>query len=105
MYICLSSGDLVAALFVGHVCQCREAFCIGSDNDFNCNVESQMSGDQTTMDLEIQFSMSRVVNAFMQLLGIFALMSTVTWQVLLLLIPIALACILLQVRTYLFLMQ
>lgn len=57
---------------------------------------TRMSADQSTMDLEIQFSMSRVVNTFLQLLGIFALMSTVLWQVLLLAVPLFGGCILLQ---------
>lgn len=61
--------------------------------------ETQMSADQATMDLEIQFAMSRVVSGTLQFVGIIAVMSQVTWQVLLVVFPFAGACIILQVLT------
>lgn len=60
-----------------------------------------MSADQSTMDLEVQFAFSRVVNGFLQLLGILVLMAQIKWQILLLVFPIAGACLLYQVLTIL----
>jgi ABC-type multidrug transport system fused ATPase/permease subunit len=57
---------------------------------------NRMSADQEQMDLEIHFSMSRVMNALLQLVALFTLMSTVTWEVVLLVVPIAVTCTFLQ---------
>lgn len=89
---------------VKHICLSLKTFSIGSDNHFQCNLD-QISTDQSTVDLEIQFVMSRFVNAFLELLGISSLMSTVAWRVLLLVVPVAVACVLLQVSAQLLLMQ
>jgi len=54
--------------------------------------------------MSIQFAMNRVVQGIIELLGILALMSQITWQIVLLVLPIAGACILYQVRTLYFLL-
>ena len=60
-----------------------------------------MSADQSSMDLDVQFAFSRVVNGFLQLLGILVVMAQIKWQILLLVFPIAAACLLYQVLTIL----
>lgn len=58
-----------------------------------------MSADQTTMDMSMPFAMNRVVTGIIGVLGILALMSQITWKILLLVIPVSGACTLYQVRT------
>lgn len=50
------------------------------------------------MDLDIAFRLGGFASTTIQLLGIVAVMSKVTWQVLILIVPMAVACMWMQVN-------
>lgn len=56
-----------------------------------------MSIDQSVVDLDIPFRLGGFASTTIQLLGIVGVMTKVTWQVLLLVIPMAIACLWMQV--------
>lgn len=56
-----------------------------------------MSVDQSVVDLDIPFRLGGFASTTIQLLGIVGVMSKVTWQVLLLFFPMAIACWWMQV--------
>ena len=58
-----------------------------------------MSIDQSVVDLDIPFRLGGFSSTTIQLLGIVGVMTTVTWQVLLLVVPMAVACLWMQVVT------
>lgn len=58
-----------------------------------------MSADQAAMDMAVPYAAQRVMTGTIGLLGVLALMSQVAWQILVLVLPIAVACILYQVCT------
>ncbi|GMH25910.1 hypothetical protein Nepgr_027753 [Nepenthes gracilis] len=57
---------------------------------------NRVSVDQSVVDLDIPFRLGGFASTTIQLLGIVGLMMKVTWQVLLLVIPMAIACLLMQ---------
>ena len=57
----------------------------------------QVSVDQSVVDLDLPFRLGGFASTTIQLLGIVGLMMKVTWQVLLLVVPMAIACLWLQV--------
>jgi hypothetical protein len=57
----------------------------------------QVSVDQSVVDLDIAFRLGGFASTSIQLLGIVAVMSKVTWQVLILIVPMAIACMWMQV--------
>jgi len=57
----------------------------------------QVSVDQSVVDLDIPFRLGGFAATTIQLLGIVGVMSKVTWQVLFLLFPMAIACLWMQV--------
>jgi hypothetical protein len=58
----------------------------------------QVSVDQSVVDLDIAFRLGGFASTTIQLLGIVAVMSKVTWQVLILIVPMAIACMWMQVN-------
>nr|CAB3502057.1 unnamed protein product [Digitaria exilis] len=54
--------------------------------------------DQSVVDLDIAFRLGGFASTTIQLLGIVAVMSKVTWQVLILIVPMAIACMWMQIR-------
>ncbi len=65
----------------------------------------QVSVDQSVVDLDIPFRLGGFASTTIQLLGIVGVMTTVTWQVLLLVLPMAVACLWMQVNFCLFLLS
>lgn len=65
----------------------------------NVYVTYQVSVDQSVVDLDIPFRLGGFASTTIQLLGIVGVMCQVTWQVLLLIIPMAIACLWMQVTT------
>ncbi|KAG6499452.1 hypothetical protein ZIOFF_039240 [Zingiber officinale] len=57
---------------------------------------NRVSVDQTVMDLDIPFRLGGFAATTIQLLGIVGVMSKVTWQVLLLFVPMAIVCLWMQ---------
>lgn len=57
----------------------------------------QVSIDQSVVDLDIPFRLGGFASTTIQLIGIVGVMSKVTWQVLLLVVPMAIACLWMQV--------
>lgn len=57
---------------------------------------NRVSVDQSVVDLDIPFRLGGFASTTIQLLGIVGVMTTVTWQVLLLVIPMAIACLWMQ---------
>lgn len=53
--------------------------------------------DQSVVDLDIPFRLGGFASTTIQLLGIVGVMTKVTWQVLLLFLPMAMACLWMQV--------
>ena len=58
----------------------------------------QVSVDQSVVDLDIAFRLGGFASTTIQLLGIVAVMSKVTWQVLILIVPMAIGCMWMQVN-------
>lgn len=56
-----------------------------------------MSVDQSVVDLDIPFRLGGFASTTIQLIGIVCVMAKVTWQVILLVIPMAVACLWMQV--------
>ena len=61
---------------------------------------SQVSIDQSVVDLDIPFRLGGFASTTIQLFGIVGVMTKVTWQVLLLVVPMAVACFWMQVISY-----
>jgi hypothetical protein len=61
------------------------------------SVSVQVSVDQSVVDLDIPFRLGGFAATTIQLIGIVGVMTEVTWQVLLLVIPMAIACLWMQV--------
>lgn len=59
-----------------------------------------MSIDQSVVDLDIPFRLGGFASTTIQLLGIVGVLTQVTWQILLLIIPMAIACLWMQVSNY-----
>lgn len=57
---------------------------------------NRVSIDQSVVDLDIPFRLGGFASTTIQLLGIVGVMTTVTWEVLLLVIPMAVACLWMQ---------
>ncbi|PNT78228.1 hypothetical protein BRADI_1g75590v3 [Brachypodium distachyon] len=57
---------------------------------------NRVSVDQSVVDLDIAFRLGGFASTTIQLLGIVAVMSKVTWQVLFLIVPMAIACMWMQ---------
>ncbi|GLT41476.1 hypothetical protein SLA2020_155370 [Shorea laevis] len=57
---------------------------------------NRVSIDQSVVDLDIPFRLGGFASTTIQLLGIVAVMTKVTWQVLLLVVPMAVACLWMQ---------
>ncbi|KAH6765373.1 multidrug resistance-associated protein 5 [Perilla frutescens var. hirtella] len=57
---------------------------------------NRVSIDQSVVDLDIPFRLGGFASTTIQLLGIVGVMTQVTWQVLLLVIPMAIACVYMQ---------
>lgn len=57
---------------------------------------SRVSIDQSVVDLDIPFRLGGFASTTIQLLGIIGVMSKVTWQVLVLFVPMAMACLWMQ---------
>ncbi|KAJ9689390.1 hypothetical protein PVL29_014869 [Vitis rotundifolia] len=57
---------------------------------------TNVSIDQSVVDLDIPFRLGGFASTTIQLLGIVGLLTKVTWQVLLLVIPMAIACLWMQ---------
>ncbi|CAD6209508.1 unnamed protein product [Miscanthus lutarioriparius] len=57
---------------------------------------NRVSVDQSVVDLDIAFRLGGFASTTIQLLGIVAVMSKVTWQVLILIVPMAIACMWMQ---------
>ncbi|KAJ6851988.1 ABC transporter C family member 5-like [Iris pallida] len=57
---------------------------------------NRVSVDQSVVDLDIPFRLGGFASTTIQLLGIVGVMSKVTWQVLLLIVPMAVACLWMQ---------
>ncbi|WJX31531.1 Multidrug resistance-associated protein 5 [Trifolium repens] len=58
---------------------------------------NRVSIDQSVVDLDIPFRLGGFASSTIQLIGIVAVMSEVTWQVLLLVFPMAIVCLWMQV--------
>uniref|UniRef100_A0A2P2KA66 ABC-type xenobiotic transporter n=1 Tax=Rhizophora mucronata TaxID=61149 RepID=A0A2P2KA66_RHIMU len=58
---------------------------------------NRVSIDQSVVDLDIPFRLGGFASTTIQLLGIVGVMTKVTWQVLLLVVPMAVACLWMQV--------
>lgn len=56
-----------------------------------------MSIDQSVVDLDIPFRLGGFASTTIQLIGIVGVMTNVTWQVFLLVIPTGIACLWMQV--------
>lgn len=59
---------------------------------------NRVSIDQSVVDLDIPFRLGGFASTTILLLGIVGVMTKVTWQVLLLVIPMAIACLWMQVN-------
>lgn len=57
----------------------------------------QVSIDQSVVDLDIPFRLGGFASTTIQLIGIVGVMTNVTWQVFLLIIPTGIACLWMQV--------
>ncbi|KAI9085761.1 hypothetical protein K1719_032175 [Acacia pycnantha] len=57
---------------------------------------NRVSVDQSVVDLDIPFRLGGFASSTIQLIGIVGVMTTVTWQVLLLVVPMAVACLWMQ---------
>ncbi|KAF9609563.1 hypothetical protein IFM89_017202 [Coptis chinensis] len=57
---------------------------------------NRVSVDQSVVDLDIPFRLGGFASTTIQLIGIVGVMTTVTWQVLLLVVPMAIACLWMQ---------
>ncbi|XP_010936069.1 ABC transporter C family member 5 isoform X1 [Elaeis guineensis] len=57
---------------------------------------NRVSVDQSVVDLDIPFRLGGFASTTIQLLGIVGVMTKVTWQVLLLIVPMAIACLWMQ---------
>ncbi|KAA8543430.1 hypothetical protein F0562_021075 [Nyssa sinensis] len=57
---------------------------------------NRVSVDQSVVDLDIPFRLGGFASTTIQLLGIIGVMTEVTWQVLLLVVPMAIACLWMQ---------
>nr|XP_043612218.1 ABC transporter C family member 5 [Erigeron canadensis] len=57
---------------------------------------NRVSVDQSVVDLDIPFRLGGFASTTIQLLGIVGVMTQVTWQVLLLIVPMAIACLWMQ---------
>ncbi|CAN1270125.1 ABC transporter C family member 5 [Linum perenne] len=57
---------------------------------------NRVSVDQSVVDLDIPFRLGGFASTTIQLIGIVAVMTQVTWQILLLVIPMAVACLWMQ---------
>ncbi|KAL0419704.1 UNVERIFIED_CONTAM: ABC transporter C family member 5 [Sesamum radiatum] len=57
---------------------------------------NRVSIDQSVIDLDIPFRLGGFASTTIQLIGIVAVMTQVTWQILLLVIPMAIACLWMQ---------
>ncbi|WJX18358.1 Multidrug resistance-associated protein 5 [Trifolium repens] len=57
---------------------------------------NRVSVDQSVVDLDIPFRLGGFASSTIQLIGIVAVMSEVTWQVLLLVVPMAIVCLWMQ---------
>ncbi|XP_058770986.1 ABC transporter C family member 5-like [Vicia villosa] len=57
---------------------------------------NRVSIDQSVVDLDIPFRLGGFASSTIQLIGIVAVMSQVTWQVLLLVVPMAIGCLSMQ---------
>ncbi|KAK9726449.1 hypothetical protein RND81_05G216000 [Saponaria officinalis] len=57
---------------------------------------NRVSVDQSVIDLDIPFRLGGFASTTIQLVGIVGVMTTVTWQILLLVVPMAIACLWLQ---------
>lgn len=57
---------------------------------------NRVSVDQSVVDLDIPFRLGGFASTTIQLIGIVAVMTKVTWQILLLVVPMALACLWMQ---------
>ncbi|PIA40065.1 hypothetical protein AQUCO_02500054v1 [Aquilegia coerulea] len=57
---------------------------------------NRVSVDQSVVDLDIPFRLGGFASTTIQLIGIVGVMTTVTWEVLLLVIPMAIACLWMQ---------
>ncbi|KAL2456188.1 ABC transporter C family member 5 [Forsythia ovata] len=57
---------------------------------------NRVSIDQSVVDLDIPFRLGGFASTTIQLLGIVGVMTTVTWQILLLIVPMAIACLWMQ---------
>ncbi|KAG2719367.1 hypothetical protein I3843_03G254600 [Carya illinoinensis] len=57
---------------------------------------NRVSVDQSVVDLDIPFRLGGFASTTIQLIGIVGVMSKVTWQVLLLVVPMAIACLWMQ---------
>ncbi|CAA0823920.1 ABC transporter C family member 5, partial [Striga hermonthica] len=57
---------------------------------------NRVSVDQSVVDLDIPFRLGGFASTTIQLLGIIGVMTQVTWQILLLVIPMAIACLWMQ---------
>lgn len=62
----------------------------------------QVSVDQSVVDLDIPFRLGGFASTTIQLFGIVGVMTTVTWQILILVVPMAIACLWMQVKFSLF---
>ena len=60
----------------------------------------QASADQSVVDLDIPFRLASYASTTIQLLGIIGVMCQVTWQVLVLFLPVAAICLWLQVLLF-----
>ncbi|XP_028095170.1 ABC transporter C family member 5-like [Camellia sinensis] len=58
---------------------------------------NRVSIDQSVVDLDIPFRLGGFASTTIQLLGIVGVMTEVTWQILLLVVPMAIACLWMQV--------
>ena len=61
-----------------------------------------MSIDQSVVDLDIPFRLGGFASTTIQLIGIVGVMTKVTWQVLLLVVPMAISCLWMQVIVFSF---
>lgn len=57
---------------------------------------NRVSVDQSVVDLDIPFRLGGFASTTIQLIGIVAVMTKVTWQILLLVVPMAIACLWMQ---------
>lgn len=60
-------------------------------------VKKQASSDQSRLDTEVQYSLSGMMMASIQLIGVLFVMSQVSMVVLLIFLPVAAACLWMQV--------